>query len=243
MFDISQVNFANIIYEVIRTILITGSTAVITYLICKHYYKYIDFAKRMGEYGFEHSVVIDQINYKKIFQKAKSIKMMYVSAYGFFTDPMNIRFIEYAAQKGTKMMFLFAKKHTSFIEDIMKIERTNGTRTVMDINNELDTVSTIIYDIKNKYPQTQIEVRYYSSEYRMPILVATYETKEGHKTHGYLNITFPPSRSNDHILLSGVANDSELESGSHKNIVKIINDHFDSVWEQSEDMSTANMKT
>lgn len=234
MFDLSQVNFASLIYEIIKALIITGTTALITYLICKHYAKYIKFAKQMKFYGFEHSVVIEQINYKKIFTKADTIKMMYVSAYGFFNDLEKIMLIENAAQRGAKMQFLFAKKNTCFIDDIEAIEQKYGIRAKdKRINDEADVVNLKLKEIIKKYPQAKIEIRYFSSEFRLPMVIADFKTKNGFKTNGYLNITFPPARSQDHILLSGTALENELEDKSNKNIVKIMNDHFNSVWEVS----------
>ncbi len=234
MFDLSQVNFALLIYEIIKAVLISGATALVTYLICKHYAKHISFAKKMKLYGFEHTVVIDQINYKKIFKKADTIKMMYVSAYRFFNDDEKIALIESAAQRGASMQFLFAKKHTCFVDDIMNIERRNGLRTLNnDINDETDTVNLKLNEIMQKYPETKIEIKYFSSEFRLPMIIANFKTRNGNKTNGYLNLTFPPSRSQDHILLSGTAYENEIEDEYHKNIVKIMNDHFNSVWEIS----------
>ncbi len=234
MFDLSQVNFASLIYEIIKAILISGATALVTYLICKHYAKHISFAKKMKLYGFDHTVVVDQINYKKIFKKADTIKMMYVSAYRFFNDTEKIALIESAAQRGANMQFLFAKKHTCFVEDIMEIERRNGLRTIDEnINNETDVVNRKLTEIVKKYPQAKIEIKYFSSEFRLPMVIASFKTKSGNTTNGYLNITFPPSLSQDHILLCGTAYENELEDENHKNIVKLMNDHFGNVWDIS----------
>ncbi len=234
MFDLSQINFATLIYDIIKTIIITGTTALITYLICKHYAKYIRFAKKMKTYGFDHSVVVDQINFKKIFTKADTIKMMYVSAYGFFNDNEKIALIESAAQRGVNIKFLFAKKGTCFINDIMNIERKNGNRTSdNDINDEVDYVNSKINEIIKKYPQSKIEVRYFSTEFRMPMVIANFKTINGIQSKGYLNITFLPALSKDHILLSGTASEYDYENEDHKNIVKLMKNHFDSVWEIS----------
>lgn len=100
-----------------------------------------------------------------------------------------------------------------------------------DIKDETDKVYSIIQDIKKNVPNSKIEVRYFSTEYRMPIVIADYKKKN--QTHAYLNITFPPARSKEHILLSGVAPSSELEEDETENIVKFMNDHFESVWENS----------
>lgn len=52
MFDLSQVNFASLIYEIIKALIISGTTALITYLICKHYAKHIKFAKKNEKIWF-----------------------------------------------------------------------------------------------------------------------------------------------------------------------------------------------
>lgn len=197
----------------------------------------------MKKYGFEQDVVIKQIDYKRIFKKADTIKMMYVSAYGFFNDIEKIALIESAAQRGASMKFLFAKKHTRFIEDLMAIERKNGTRTFdKDINDEEDEVNAKINEIRKKFPDANIEIKYFSSEFRLPMIIASFKIKNEYKTYGYLNITFPPMLSKDHILLSGTASQDELEVNNNynqdepednKNIVKMMNDHFDSVWDIS----------
>ena len=128
MFYWDHVNFAELLCDFLKILIVSAITAVVTYLICKHYAQHISFAKKMKEHGFEHTVVVDQINFKKIFKKADTIKMMYVSAYGFFEDLKMRRLVEEAAKRGAQIQFLFAKKNTQFIKDIETMERNSGLR-------------------------------------------------------------------------------------------------------------------
>lgn len=113
MFNLENVNFASLLFDLLKSLLSTGIIALVTYLICKKYVKHIEFAKKMKKHGFDFFAENNQINFKNIFANAKKIKMLYVSAYGFFMDEKNIALIKKAAKNGVEMQFLISKKTQS----------------------------------------------------------------------------------------------------------------------------------
>lgn len=230
MFNLENVNFANLLFDLLKSLLATGIVALVTYLISRRYFKHIDFAKKMKKNGFDLFAEDDQIDFKKIFTNAKKIRMLYVSAYGFFMDEEKIALVEKAAEKGVEMQFLISKKNTTFIKDIEQIEIINGIRGTKKINDEIEEVTMKINEIKKKFPNALIQVRYFSTEYRMPLILADFEKNGEVSTYGWLNLTFPPKTSRSHILLRGKTVSSPFEKD---NFFNQIEKHFDEIWSMS----------
>lgn len=230
MFDLENVNFANLLFDLLTSLIATGLVALITYLFSRKYLKYINFAKKMKKNGFDFYAETDQIDFKKIFTSAKRIRMLYVSAYGFFMDNEKIALIEKAAKRGMEMQFLISQKDNEFINDIEKIEIKKGIRKTKKINEEIDEVSEKINEIKKKYNSALINIRYFTTQYRMPIVIVDFEKNGELKTYGWLNLTLPPKTSRSHILLRGKTASSPLEK---ENFFNLLEDHFDTIWELS----------
>ncbi len=63
MFDLENVNFANLLFDLLTSLIATGLVALITYLFSRKYLKYINFAKKMKKNGFDFYAETDQIDF------------------------------------------------------------------------------------------------------------------------------------------------------------------------------------
>lgn len=66
----------------------------------------------------------------------------------------------------------------------------------------------------------------------MPIVLAEFEKRGKIATYGWLNLTFPPKLSSDHILLRGKTISNDFEK---TNFINIIEEHFDEIWKVSKE--------
>ena len=136
----------------------------------------------MKKYGFSTSVTTHDISsreYKKIFEKADSVRIMYVSANGFFQNRERIRQIRQALQRGAEIKILLARKDNVFLKDIARLESEAGIRSPEStIDTETETIHHILTEIQKEQPHASLEVRYYSSEYRLPMTIAEFSDQE-----------------------------------------------------------------
>lgn len=213
--------------------LITSGIAI---LFTKKYFKQISFANKMKKYGFSTTVTTNDISsreYKMIFEKADRIRIMYVSANGFFKNPERIRQIEHALERGAKVQVLLARKDNVFLNDIVNLEVEAGNRSPeTNIDSETDNVHKILSGIQKKSFGSNLEVRYYSSEYRMPMTIAEFSGKDNDYALSWLNITLPPYKSGKKFLLRG-REEFDFDHSDDGNLVLMMIKHFDSVWELS----------
>ena len=98
--DINWVESLVNIGEALVVALVTSGLAL---FFTKKYFKQITFANKMKKYGFSTSVTTNDISskeYKMIFEKATTIRIMYVSANSFFKNRERIRQITHALERG-----------------------------------------------------------------------------------------------------------------------------------------------
>ena len=213
--------------------LITSGIAI---LFTKKYFKQILFANKMKKYGFSTSVTTNDISsreYKMMFEKASSIRIMYVSANGFFKNPQHIRQIEQALARGTNIKILLARKNNVFLKDIVNLEVDSANRSPeSSIDEETDRVHEILSKMQEKSFGANLEVRYYSSEYRLPMTIAEFPGKKSDYALSWLNITLPPYKSEKKFLLRG-REEFDYDDADDGNLVLMMIKHFDSVWERS----------
>lgn len=224
------------ITDIGKALIIAAITSFAAVFFTKKYIGQITFANKMRKYGFATSVTTNDISareYKMIFEKAVSIRIMYVSGKGFFSSPERMRALRQALQRGADVRILLAKKENSFLNDIVNLEVEAGNRKRGEgIDEEAEYVHAILGGIAGELPETKPKVRYYSSEYRLPMIIA--EFAEAHQEYAlsWLHITLPPYRSQKKFLLRGreeFGSDDEEDS----NLVLMMIKHFDSVWDKS----------
>ena len=231
--DINWVESLVNIGEALVVALVTSGLAL---FFTKKYFKQITFANKMKKYGFSTSVTTNDISskeYKMIFEKATTIRIMYVSANSFFKNRERIRQITHALERGAEVKILLARKDNVFLKDIVNLEVEAGNRACNTrIDSETDHVHDILSKIQREVPGAKLEVRYYSTEYRLPMTIAEFSDKKSDYAMSWLNITLPPYKSSKKFLLRG-REDFDFDHTDDGNLVLMMMKHFDSVWELS----------
>lgn len=132
-----------------------------------------------------------------------------------------------ALERGAEIKVLLARKDNPFLKDIARLENRDAGDT---IDAETDEVHEIIESI-NKNASKKMNVRYFSSEYRLPVVIATFgENSENPKTRVWLNVTLPPAKAREHLLFRIKYSEDELKEGN-ENFACMARDYFDSIWE------------
>ena len=88
-------------------------------------------------------------------------------------------------------------------------------------------ISAEIFDLINKYQKFGMEIRFYSSEYRLPYVLAYY--KDG-SIKAWLTMTLPPYKSTKAFVLRGEKK-KELIYDDETNFVDMMETNFDVIWE------------
>lgn len=221
----------SLLLEVAASLIVATITAIVAMVFTKKYFPMLSFASEMKKHGFQ-SVSLKRLNNRElrdIFNNAKRIRIMYVSGVGFFTNGFIQNLVANSQNKNIKIQFLCSKKDTVFIHDIENLEKAYGTRELNKfITPEIETVEDICKNIKN------IEIKNFSTEYRMPFILADYKyddiLKDYSETKAWLYITFPPYRSDKSIILRGYENKKEKHSSGNFNLIYMLNEHFESIW-------------
>lgn len=233
---IFNINWTESLINICEGLIIALITSGIAIFFTKKYFKQISFANKMKKYGFSTSVTTNDISsreYKMIFDKADYIRIMYVSANSFFKNRERIRQIEHALERGAKIKILLARKDNVFLKDIVNLEVEAGNRTPgSNIDDETDNVHKILSIIQKKSFGSNLEVRYYSSEYRLPMTIAEFSDKNSDYALSWLNITLPPYKSGKKFLLRG-REEFNFDHADDGNLVLMMIKHFDTVWDLS----------
>lgn len=232
---IEEFNLAEYGMDILKGIIIAVITAGVAKLFTDRYLKKYKFVKRLVKHGFEcfaSDKNISEREYKKIFSNVDTIKLLFVTGIGFFTKESHQRMIKEALKRGAKIQILLARKNNQFLKDIYQLECNNFNRSFDDdLNLEVETVHNILESI-NKESDNKIEVRYYSTEYRLPLVIASFKKKNKEITKAWLNITLPPEKASKHLLLEMKYESDDLQD-KDENFIGIVVAHFDSIWKLS----------
>lgn len=221
----------SLLLEVSASLIVAAITAVVAMIFTKKYFPMLGFASEMKKHGFQ-SVSLKKLSNRElrdVFNSAARVRIMYVSGIGFFSNRFIQNLIANSQNKDVKIQFLCSEKDTVFLQDIENLEKTYGTRQFNKyITPEIEFVEGFCKNIKN------IEIKNFSTEYRMPFILADYEyddtLKDYAETKAWLYITFPPYRSDKSIILRGYENRKEKHSSNNFNLIYMLNEHFESIW-------------
>lgn len=220
-----------LLLEVAASLIVAAITAAVAMAFTKKYFPMLGFANEMKKHGFQ-SVSLKRLNNRElrdIFNNAARVRIMYVSGIGFFINGFIQNLIVNSQIKDVKIQFLCSEKNTVFLQDIENLEKSYGTRkSDKYITPEIEIVEGICKNIKN------IEIKNFSTEYRMPFILADFKyddvLKDYAETKAWLYITFPPYRSDKSIILRGYENRKEKHSSNNFNLIYMLNEHFESIW-------------
>ncbi len=245
MWDISAVNWAQILIDIGKTLLISIITAIFAFIFTKKTWKKLTFSEKLKNYGFLQTVTVNDLSEKEkkqIYNKAKEICFIYITANKFLQDEKNKKLIKRALNRGCLIKFLLASPEGEQINDIQNLEALVGfnNRVLGDKanvrKNDIRCESVQVHDIINKIndvSETKINVKYFSSEYRLPMTLAKFDKKDGGEVvKAWLKITLPPYKSEKNFILRGI-DDESLDTNSKTNFVKMMEQHYDSIWENS----------
>ena len=231
-----EISVLESIVNICEGLIIAIITATVGYFFTKKYFSQIAFAKKMKNYGFLSSVTTNDIKdreYRRIFDEASLIRIIYVSGRGFFEDPEHIRGIKRALDRGAEVRILVARKDNVFLRDIVDLEVNSGIRKAgTNIDSETDEVHSKLSQILKDMPGSRLQVKYYSSEYRLPMIIAEFKDKKQDYALSWLYITLPPYKSQTKFLLRG-QEDFDSDDIGEGNLVLMMIKHFDSVWESA----------
>lgn len=227
--------FNDIAKSLIIAILTAAITAVFAAIFTNKYFTKISFATDLAKYGFKSFVSTDNISeneYRHIFSHANEIKILFVTGTNFFKNIKHQEMIKKALKRGAKIEILLARKNSQFLKDIYNLEFCFSNREFGNtLDSEVETVQKILDDI-NKDSTNKLLIRYFSTEYRLPLIIASFGHDSNEKIMTWLQITLPPAKASNHLLMKMECKKSELEMNKKNNITMLIS-HFNTIWENS----------
>ncbi|MFS9186855.1 hypothetical protein [Streptococcus infantis] len=226
-----NLNWKGIVENLITALVVSG----FGYLVSKKIMRDLRISKEMKSYGFKGVVAMKNHTKREIKQLCKDtvrLDLLFISGIGFFKNNKSI--LTKAMERGMKIRLLCSQVDTVFLSDLERLEENNilrepGTKISDEIKELLELYSDYIKDGK-------IEIRYYSTEYRLPFIIA-YKYKKNIKTiQAWLRVTLPPFNWLTNFALVGERKykigDSFFETEKGKiDFISMMEDHFSCVWE------------
>lgn len=224
-----SLNWKAIAEGVLSNLIPTAIAGGIGYVLVNQMVKQVRISQKMKSYGFksvdtEKNHTIQDI--KRICKDVQELDMIYVSGYGFFK--YNEIPLKAAMDRGMKIRFLCAKQNSQFLWDIEKLEIRKGLRKPNQptISDEIDE----IIKLYSHYLRSgRMDLRFYTSEYRLPFMLSHRTEKNKMITQAWLTITLPPYKAVRNFVLSGEKNFEEIDE-SELNFVQMMEEHFEYVW-------------
>lgn len=221
-----HIDFSSILQDVISGLTIAGITACISYLFLNKYIEKINFSNKMKSYGFWETSTNKQSKneIKKMCDEAVKIKMIYVSGYHYLN--INEQVLKEALKKGTEIYFLSAHPDNVFLDNIENMERNtiiNGKK----LREDDAYISDEIWGLVDKYKDSGLKIRFYSTEYRLPYILAYY--KDG-SVDAWLTVTLPPYKSTKSFVLRGKRTPNDLKNDAELNFIDMMESNFDTIW-------------
>lgn len=225
--------FKDVLGSIIATLITAAITGIVAWLIIKGNYKKLTFASKMKKFGFLQTVSVNEISEhekRMIYFHSNEIKIIYVSGNSFFKK--NEHYLREALARNVNIKILLAKPNNAFLTDIERMEKNRNIREENTfISDETYKIHDFIEEINKEY-KNKIQVKYFSSEYRLPMIIAKKYEEDEITTSGWLTVTLPPYKSKKHFILRGRYKDDEeiLESNEELNFIYMMDIHFDSIW-------------
>lgn len=225
-----DIDWEVVLTTVFSDVLSTTITAGVGFLIIQNLVSKLSFADKLRSYGFSSVGVSRQSKseVKDMCKNATLIKIINVSGFHYLNT--NELFLKEALSSGIEIRFLCADKDSVFLTDIEEMENDyfglDGL-PVRDINSK---IKPEIESLVEKYPETNLKIKYYNTEYRLPFVLAYYPNGD---IKAWLTLTLPPYKSTKSIVLRGLKKEAE---GYNEDIsfIDMMETNFDSVWEHSQ---------
>jgi len=213
------------------TALISGCLVAIfsVYIVNRHLNQLLSFQK-LKEAGFE-SISFrwqDEKEVKKMCKRAKKIKVINVSGTNYYKK-YEQHFKE-AMSRGVEIYALVADPDSFLLTDIEEMEKMTYYSNGQRIRQPDTYIKPEIEELINRYKDTDLHIRFYRSEYRLPFILAYYEDGS---LHTWLQVTLPPARSEKAVVLRG-KREANYISEPELNFIDMMEVSFDTIWEHSE---------
>lgn len=226
---LTSINWSDVLTNVISSLLVAIITAAVGALFVKKYASQLNFSKKMSNIGFTNTSTNKQSKREiaQMCNNAVIIKIINVS--GFHYLNANEELLKKALERGAKVQFLCADPNSNFLSNIENMEYHKKDISGKRLREKDKKISAEIYDLIEKYQGVGLDIRFYSTEYRLPFVLAYY--KDG-SIKAWLTITLPPYKSTKSFVLRGEKK-AEQFYDDDINFVDMMETNFDVIWEHS----------
>lgn len=228
MGDVWQlINWGDALTDIISSLVVTLITALVGVIFVKRYLSQLNFSNKMEELGFLNASTNkqSQSEIKTMCDKAEEIKIINVSGFHYLNaNEVNLK---KALERGVKIKFLCSDPQSIFLSDIENMEYHQIDSSGKRMRDKDKKISAEIFDLIKKYQEFGMEIKFYSSEYRLPYVLAYY--KDG-SIKAWLTMTLPPYKSTKAFVLRGEKK-KELIYDNETNFVDMMETNFDVIWE------------
>ena len=221
------VDFKEVFTSVTSGLVVTGVVSLLSFLFISRYAEQISFSKEMKSYGFTKLSTGKQTQkeIKKMCNKATLIQIINVSGFHFLNENENA-LKDALKRDDLEIQFLCAKPNSEFLQNIETMEQNTlgpDGRKLRQIDSK---ISEEIDALLEKYKDTRLKIRFYSTEYRLPYIIAHYPNNI---VKAWLTITLPPYKSTKSFILRG-ENHNQAEDIDEANFIDMIQTNFDTIW-------------
>lgn len=175
-----------------------------------------------------------------MFSHASVIKLMNVSGLHFLEA--NRGQVKAALERGCEIKFLCCWPDSEFLTNIENLECNTIDSRGLPLRSEGSKISEEVVGLSKEFAESGMSVRFYSTEYRLPYVIAEYPesgfakgARQGDEypkgdVKVWLTMTLPPYKSTRAFVLRG-----HLKQGvtypDGLNFVEMMETNFDTIWE------------
>lgn len=220
------IDWGSALTDIISSLIVTLVTAVVGALFIQRYLTQITFSNKMKDQGFVNTSTNKQSQKEisRMCKKASEIKMIYVSGFHFLN--MNEHHLRTALDRGAKVKVLCSHPDSVFLKDIENMEYHHRDTQGKRLRERDKKISTEVKGIIEKYQDSGLEIKFYSSEYRLPFILASYPDGS---VKAWLTVTLPPYKSTKSFVLRGEKKGDQIYD-DEINFIDMMETHFDVVW-------------
>ena len=237
-----MIDWAQVVTDMISGLIVGVILAGLGYIFINKYTQSIAFAKRMSEYGFTNASVDKQSKreLREMFSHASVIKLMNVSGLHFLEA--NRSQVKSALERGCEIRFLCCRPDSGFLADIENLECSTLGANGLPLRDKESKISEEVVALSKEFVESGMNVRFYSTEYRLPYVIAEYPedgcTKGDRQGDEYpkgdvkvwLTMTLPPYKSTRAFVLRGHLK-QEMTYSDDLNFVEMMETNFDTIWQ------------
>lgn len=216
-----------LLQDIASSLIVAGLTSAVGLIFLEKYLSKLQFSKEMEQMGFKSHGTKKQTQ-KEIWDMCENsylIEILYVSGTNYMKH--NEQMFRMAMNNGTEIRFLCARPGSEFLKDIEKMEILSGIReSGSSISSEID-------EIVSRYSDTDLQIRYFVTEYRLPYIIAYFNDKENNVVKTWLTMTLPPYKSSTSFVLRGYRRDNGGSQDNALDFVEMLEDNFNFIWENA----------